>query len=708
MPVFTVTTLTDDAGIASNCTNQAASGATLDAACSLRDAIAAATAVTAANELPTVNFSTSALGISAASPGAYSVATNGTLHIARNVKIAGPGANLLSISGGGAVQVFNQTSGITATLSGVTITAGFSSGDTGGGIYDDGTLTLSNCVVSGNSGGSVGAGGGIYNKGTLTVSNCTFSNNSAVLFGGAIYSYGSLTVAGSTFTNNSAQYGAGISAGGSSLTVTDSTFSGNTTSQGGGAILSSSTATVTNSTFSGNTSSVAAGGQGGAIFNVNYFGPGLLTVTNSIFFGNTAWEGGGIYNQITANAADNVFYNNLGNGSENDCNGCTSNAGAVSGNPLLAPLANYGGPTQTMLPLPGSAAICAGAQANETAAGLTTDQRGYPDTNSTYPGYSSSNACADAGAVQTRYGLAFSTEPPAIVAITEAIAPAPVVWLTESGATAVAANSSVTMTDSASLLGGTTSASLSSGSAAFTNLVISSVTGSDKLKAALALNPELNLTAQSSSFQAVSPSGPAKLASPAPGSTLTGPSATFTWTPSIGASGYSLWLGTTGAGSSNLYDSRATSGTSVTVGRLPTNGATIYARINTIFNGVSVHTDFTYTAVSEAVLTLPAPSSVLAGASVTFIWTPVAGATAYSLWLGSTGTGSSNLFDSGARTGTSIAVARLPANGETIYARINTIFNGVSVHTDFTYTASTQAANHERLDAVAHAGPSSR
>ena len=48
----------------------------------------------------------------------------------------------------------------------------------GGGIYNDGTLTVSNSTFAGNSASS-GSGGGIYNHGTVTVSNSTFSGNSA-------------------------------------------------------------------------------------------------------------------------------------------------------------------------------------------------------------------------------------------------------------------------------------------------------------------------------------------------------------------------------------------------------------------------------------------------------------------------------------------------------------------------------------------------
>jgi hypothetical protein len=86
------------------------------------------------------------------------------------------------------------------------------------------------------------------------------------------------------------------------------------------------------------------------------------------------------------------------------------------------------------------------------------------------------------------------------------------------------------------------------------------------------------------------------LTSPTPGSTLTGASVKFTWTTVPGATGYILSLGTTGAGSYNLYYSGSITATSVTVSKLPTNGSTIYARLTTNFNGTWVHTDYTYTA----------------------------------------------------------------------------------------------------------------
>jgi hypothetical protein len=180
--------------------------------------------------------------------------------------------------------------------------------------------------------------------------------------------------------------------------------------------------------------------------------------------------------------------------------------------------------------------------------------------------------------------------------------------------------------------------------------------------------------------------GRATLTSPVPGGTLTGSNATFTWTSATGATGYILSLGTTGAGSYNLYYSGSTTAHSATVSGLPTNGQTVYARLTTNSNGIWEHTDYTYTSATLAVLTTPTPGSTLAGSSVTFNWTTAAGATGYILSLGSTGTGSYNLYYSGSITGTSVTVNNLPTNGETIYARLTTNFNGTWVHADYSYT----------------------
>jgi Glycoside hydrolase family 44 len=184
----------------------------------------------------------------------------------------------------------------------------------------------------------------------------------------------------------------------------------------------------------------------------------------------------------------------------------------------------------------------------------------------------------------------------------------------------------------------------------------------------------------------------AAMTSPAPGSKLTGQSQTFAWTTASGATGYILSVGTTGVGSYNLYYSGSVAATSATVKDLPTNGGTIYVRLTTNFNGTWLHTDYTYTATTQSVLTTPTPSTTLTGASETFDWTAVSGATGYILSVGTTGVGSYNLYYSGSVTATSGTLNNLPTNGGTIYVRLTTNFSGTWVHTDYTYTASTQAA----------------
>ena len=265
--------------------------------------------------------------------------------------IQGPGANQLTISGGNATEVFLIASG-TVNISGLTIANG--SADTGGAILNESTLTVSNSAFTGNQGS---VGGAIANGGALTVTGCTFNGNSAGAAGGAI-----------------------IVGGPSTATITNSTFNGNTALQGGALYVTSAggTAAVSNSTISGNTGSLVGGG----IYN-----EGALTLADDIVAGNTT-------DLIPGD----------------DCDGCGSPSSNIIGtpssviNPQLAALANYGGPTQTMLPLAGSPAFCVGTSSLPSPLTLpSTDQRGFPRTNTTYSGFDSSTPCVDVGAVQTNY-----------------------------------------------------------------------------------------------------------------------------------------------------------------------------------------------------------------------------------------------------------------------------------------------------------------
>jgi hypothetical protein len=178
---------------------------------------------------------------------------------------------------------------------------------------------------------------------------------------------------------------------------------------------------------------------------------------------------------------------------------------------------------------------------------------------------------------------------------------------------------------------------------------------------------------------------PATITTPAAGSTFSSNSVAFIWAPVSGATGYTLWLGSTGVGSGNLYVGHTT-GSTLTANGLPINGTTIYARLYTSFSGSTTYTDSTFTAVSGATLTSPTPGSTFTGSSMTFTWPPVAGAYGYTLWLGTT-PGSGNLYDGHTTTTNTLTATNLPLNGETIYARLYTTINGVTTYTDATYIA---------------------
>jgi hypothetical protein len=180
----------------------------------------------------------------------------------------------------------------------------------------------------------------------------------------------------------------------------------------------------------------------------------------------------------------------------------------------------------------------------------------------------------------------------------------------------------------------------------------------------------------------LNPPTAATLTSPMQGATLAATGQTFTWAPITGATGYTLYLGTTGAGSGDLLDEHTTN-TSVTMGSLPINGGTIYARLWTNINGTWKYNDYTFTAAAPAALTSPTGATI-AAAGQTFTWTPVGGVTGYTLYLGNTGVGSGNLVDDHT-TGTSFTSGKLPAG--TINARLWTNFNGTWKYNDYTFTA---------------------
>jgi CSLREA domain-containing protein len=522
IPNYVVTTLTDDgngqpntAGIPGNCPAAPATGI----ACTLRDALTAAGA-----------NSGGAGNISFASGLNGTITINGAmLPIYGQIVIKGPGANIITLSGGGTNQIFNINAG-TYTISGLTLANAWS-GANGGGFYMNpgANVTIASCVFSGDI---ANAGGAIYNQqGTLMVADSTFSTNSTTgNRGAAIY-------------NNLG-----------TLTVSYSTFYSNTSPAGGGAIAAFGPATIVNSTFSNN----QATRYGGAIFTSTP----SLTLSNNIIAGNSASSlGAAIYAGSSLDqviASNNLFYQNYDTGAttEDDCHNCAlTPVNPVSGNPNLAPPGNYGGTTPTMLPLPASAAICAGSSAL-IPTGVTTDQRGLPNS-TTYNG----TPCNDLGAIQTNYSLSFTSTPPATGTVPGTAMSPQTVTVDESGNLLTGGSASVSVTDTNSDLTTTpATAATTSGVATFSALIFTGPSTSDTLAATLTLNPNLPslilTSVPSGSFKIGQISQTITFTGLPPTTTYTLPNATYALNASA-SSGLPITYGVTGPAS--------ISGTSLTI-----------------------------------------------------------------------------------------------------------------------------------------------
>ena len=177
---------------------------------------------------------------------------------------------------------------------------------------------------------------------SVWLGNFTLTNGYTYSAAGAIINSGTLTLAGCTITGNRANNdgGGGAILNAGNLNLHLCTLTGNSTPQDGGAVLN------------------AVGAS--------------LRIDQSTLTGNSAGRGGGIFNKGTLKVIGSIVAGNLGT---NIVGSYTGEHNLVDGDPLLAPLADYGGPTRTMLPLPNSPAIDAGSD-DAVAYRFATDQRG--------------------------------------------------------------------------------------------------------------------------------------------------------------------------------------------------------------------------------------------------------------------------------------------------------------------------------------------
>jgi hypothetical protein len=274
------------------------------------------------------------------------VLTQGSLDITKDLILAGPGQDRLTVSGNQQSGVFNITADPRVQdvrLADLTVTGGtgvpVGASQFGGGLYNDhAAVTLTRTTFSGNSVPDRGRGGAIYNRsGTLTLDTGTIADNAAgdASFGAGIYNAsGRVTITNSTLTGNSV-VGSGIGGGiysdvgvvtvhgsaflqntgaitswaigGNDFIIDHSTFSGNTR---GGIVTEFNFLDLTDSTVADNlgpgilsndyhihrctiSGNFDPNGGGGGVANNG--GPGVSEIDNSTISDNTGTLGGGIF-----------------------------------------------------------------------------------------------------------------------------------------------------------------------------------------------------------------------------------------------------------------------------------------------------------------------------------------------------------------------------------------------------------------------------
>ena len=304
----------------------------------------------------------------------------------------------VTIDGGpGTNRIFQIAAGRTFSLFNLTLTGGNGTGTVspgnGGAIFNFGTLALTDCRVIGNSASNYGGAilsYSVFGASTVKLTRCTLANNTSSNLAPCIFNWAqgpaatliidSCTLSGNSGSQDSVTAGAlyNYSVGGmASASIRRSTITGNSTRHAG-AILNYSNASTGNAslslercTVSGNLAHPTSG-FGGGFWNIVSSGIATIVVKDSIIAANSAAYYEDIFLQhgtITSQGGNLI--------GEADVFTMTPGPGDQLGdidniiNPQLAPLGNYGGPTQTMALAPNSPARNAGQ-----TGGFSVDQRG--------------------------------------------------------------------------------------------------------------------------------------------------------------------------------------------------------------------------------------------------------------------------------------------------------------------------------------------
>jgi hypothetical protein len=255
-------------------------------------------------------------------PGPTTVWTSSTLDVFADVIL--DGEDDLTLHGNDSHLVVRGAPGVVLELRNLTVTGGFASFNSGGGILNnwDGSLTLIGVYLVGNF--AHFGGGGVWSRGrSLTVKESTISGNVSLFGGGGggiLNESGTLVITDSIVSANSGFRGGGISNRGGVLTVTNTEISHNdatsgpgggistglgvdgatriegsrilhNTARSGGGISSTAPLAIRDTVISENTAIAAVGG--GISVSGGSDGP-LVTITGTTISANHAREGGGI------------------------------------------------------------------------------------------------------------------------------------------------------------------------------------------------------------------------------------------------------------------------------------------------------------------------------------------------------------------------------------------------------------------------------
>ncbi len=285
----------------------AAGSITVDATCSLADAISAANSDTATGGCA-AGSGTDTITITEAGTNNGTITLSSELDVHSNIRIEGGG---FTISGGNKTRIFAVWKKYVLSINALTLRDAKSSS------------------FPNQRGGAVRA-----SSGRINISNSRFINNSANGFGGALYTGdGSISVRNSSFSGNSAgDEGGAIHADDGSVSVSNSSFSGNSAGDEGGALYTDSgSMSVSNSSFSGN----SAGNDGDALYTRN----GSITATHNTIRGDVATDFGAL--ALRNNIIGSVLVSDERRGSKTlagNLIGGEPKLGALTGSPAYFPL----------------------------------------------------------------------------------------------------------------------------------------------------------------------------------------------------------------------------------------------------------------------------------------------------------------------------------------------------------------------------------